>query len=647
MSPAIQKTPERKQVDLEEMGMVPKMVSSDMKGKYGTLVTNQVRMTALSYQGYYAKNSSLFGKVGEKDKILLALLGMHKAGKRAVKALEEKGANWRTSGALRKDDKTFIAAAEKHLAELEKAGMSLSNPEGMLTKMGEFGKIGEGVIENAEQMPIFGEARAVEDLGNLQKGDRVIDFGDGVMRTLRGGDVAETAMLYMLTFMTCQGVSVEKFKEIANKEGDNAFSDKSDRKFLLKQGMSKSKIDALEKNGMLAKGLAMFTEHRFNEMPGHFSIHANLTCGLSVFATPNTFVEGEAPEKLDVGGNLSITRSDVSVNKEEGQTITVSVMKGMESPAGEVYKKVYSTNVTADAEGNYCIDIPKSYLGTLKSGDYLITAGYEGEVLGENLACETQVGLTVEKKAPVKKEQPEKKPKKKRGVEIALNIAMPRIDRYTYSRTSRFGRRFTNEEIREGDFTHGVHKFSKFLAREKITSQVSEFEVPIPISQLKGKFRARGTVSIAYHKMNIVALSDRHMPLVTRSMTTKVGAGGQVLYSPVNTANARITGAVGLFFKRIDEDPTLLRGLEADFGNPTTWGRIGARLGNNIGEALRRAAIHPDKGLFPSKSALESYGVWYERQVRNISVGLEVTDPSNEYRNLSLRIGYVFPEKSK
>ncbi|MFH1448297.1 MAG: hypothetical protein ABIG39_05530 [Candidatus Micrarchaeota archaeon] len=426
MGNGVFKTP-KKSVPVEKKQVSPGNATYVDKSNYGTKVSEQVAMTAMSYQDYYARNYDAMEKAGitGEDRVKFAafheiLATMHKGGKRAIKALQEDGVNWKTSKHLTAADKQYLGYVEKNLDALKEFGISLdASPEEVKQRIKEnFGKTGEETIRNAEIMPIHGEI--ITDKEQLRKGDRVIskDLQEGEMLALRGGNSAATAILYMATFMTCQGVSVEgsrltldKFKEVTQTKGEEAFSTSSDERGLKKKGYTNEKIEKLKKSGMFAMGLAMFTKGRFDDISAYYVMQNQLDCSVSLCTNMDYFVEGQADAELQIIGELSITKEESIRDWGGGKQVTVEVFKkGMDGPTGEsIYKKIYQTTPITSHDGEFSVTISQEELNKFEAGEYLVSGKHEGDVLEENLVCGSEVTLSVGK-APVK-EEPVQKPK--------------------------------------------------------------------------------------------------------------------------------------------------------------------------------------------------------------------------------------------
>ncbi|MFH1327651.1 MAG: hypothetical protein ABIH76_02175 [Candidatus Bathyarchaeota archaeon] len=425
------------------------------KPSYTNKVIDQVAMTAMSYQDYYARHHDKMKEagLGEEDQVKFVLVGMHemmlglhRGGSRVLGALEKHGADWKNH--LKDYDKQYLQYAEQNLNAL---GIPLNAtwPEAK-DNLKKFGKAGNEVIKTAETMPIYGTV--ITNSEDLQMGDRVLskDFQDGKVLGLRGGNPTASAILYMATFMTCQGVSVpksgldvQKFKETTSSQGNDAFSTSSDERAVKKQyrdkysdekleNKVKSRVDELKEKGMFAIGLAMFTKGRFDDLSSFYVLGEQLQCAVSVCA-PESFVQGQVSDDFAIGGVLSITKEQSAADRGGNKPIHVTIyQKSLEMASGSAYTHIYEKTPITAHDGGYIATPTKEELNKLNPGEYRVVATYEGQLDGENLSCSSEVSFTVQK-APEKEEEVEKPKLKLPQITVSANFSVPR--RYMQSFT--------------------------------------------------------------------------------------------------------------------------------------------------------------------------------------------------------------------
>ncbi|MEW6328760.1 MAG: hypothetical protein AB1468_01450 [Candidatus Micrarchaeota archaeon] len=605
---------------LAKQGLTLENVKAGEKGQYTTKVSDQVRMTAVSYQDYFAKHYSEMKDAGmtENEMLMFVLVGMHKAGERAEAALKEKGKDWKTSKALRADDLEYVRWAEKYLGALKKVEIETIGDR--------FGLIGQKALENANLMPIFGEAIAIGEGASLQKGDRVLEDGSAA---LRGGDAGATALLYLLTFITCQGKGVEEFEKIAKTGGEETFSTSSDRGAIRRQNpkATDEEINAIAENrrksGLFAQGLAMFTEKRFREMGGYYvvgevgaeKVEAKLECGISIGTNPRRFAEGEAREKLVAEGHLSIKMQDIDVSIGGGQTISLAILRKM---SDGIYKPVYEKAIVTDDKGDYRFELAKNELNSkaggeykFKAGEYAVAVAYQGKVLGQEVECKSQADLTVEgrgKEAKVGEKEP--------PMEVAVNVFVPK----------------------KFDWSFGRYGETDLYELKKPKTEIYQFDLG-PFSFVKGnntfaelmrRLSVRGTMVVTTTEKKVTAPDGTEIPELAGKGKKKRSFGGQFVYHLPPIQEDFVVRAGWLF----SEKGNPLLGVESGFwGDKRRWGRFGIEFGNDFGLALHKMLMEE-----PSVS----YGLWYGKDIKNVNLRLEITDPLSRYRNMALRIGYSF-----
>ncbi len=626
---------------LAKLNLTPEKVTAIEKGQYTTKASDQVRMTALSYQDYFAKHYLKMKDAGmsENEMLLFVLLGMHKAGERAEAALKEKGKDWKTSKALRSDDLEYVKWAETYLNGLKKSGISLEKPadEILKTISERFGLIGQKAVEDAKLMPIFGDVVTIEKGEDLQKGDRVYVSDDGSVTAVRGGDAGKTALLYLLTFITCQGKGVEEFEKVAKTGGEETFSDSSDRGAIRRQNpkATDEEINAIaenrKKSGLFAQGLAMFTEKRFKEMSGYYvvgdvgaeKVEAKLECGITVEkVNPRRFAEGEAKEKLVVEGHLSIKMKDVDVNIGGGQTISLVIFKKV---SDGVYKPIHEQAWTTDDKGNYSFELGieelnKKVAGDYKfgAGEYAVVAAYRGKVLGQEVVCESpEAYFSVEGKGSEVKVGEKELP-----MEIAVGVFMPK----------------------KFDWSVGRYGKTDLYELKKPKTEIYQFDLG-PFSFVKGndtfaelmrRLSVRGTMIVTTTETKVTAPDGTEIPELAEKGKKKTAFGAQFVYHLPPIQEDFVIRAGRMFTKK----STPLLGIESGFwGDRKKWGRFGAEFGTDVGAALQN--------ILSDMSHPVSYGFWYRKDIKNASLRLEITDPLSKYNAVSLRVGYSFGGKKK
>lgn len=626
---------------LARIGLKPENLIAGGKGNYGVKVSDQVKMTGLSDHDYYAKHNFEMkdANLSEKDKMLFLLLGMHKAGERAEEALREaveKGVDWKTSSALREDDKKYLEYAGRYLDALGRMGISSDKPAEEVIKniKDNFGKIGEEIAKNAEMMPIFGEVieiKGPEDMTKLQKGDRILDyvFEDGSMRALRGGDMGATALLYLTTFLTCQGVSAERFKEIANSKGDDAFSTSSDEHVLVQRGYTAERIKQLREEGMIARGGTMFTEHRFKEMSGYYTVgeveekkeeaEVKVTCGMWVNANPGRFVEGEALENLVIKGGLSIKIQGVDkVDSGGGQTVSLAISRKekVKSPTGEdTYMKIYEAPaLTTDSYGNFSVEIKKEDIKDRKkwkAGEYVVDVRYKGSQFGEEIDCSNQTTIIIDEKGKAKVD-------KERPIEIMASVVLPRKTDWKLT----------------GPYKNNPHLYQ--WAETPPETKIYNLE----LGQIHG-FGVRGTMMFTTTKTKVTTSSGKtEFPELGEKGKKETSIGAQLVYN-LPLFKDRFKVRTGWLFAKEAKVPMV--GVQAQFplfGSTEKWGRASLDIGNDLGAAV--------ENMVRNMSHPVSHGFGYMYDVKSMRFKFDILDPfSEKYRRIALGIGVRFGGKKE
>ncbi len=579
------------------------------KPEYNANVDNQVRMTSESYQDYYAKYHEAMEKAGitgeDKAQFMIlaseALVTAHKGGDRLLKALNEDGKNWKNSKHLKNSDKVFLGYAQKNLGVLKNIGISFENSEQEVkAKIREsFGQMGDYAVRVAEAAPLYGEV--ITDKEKLQKGDRVLSnpYESGEVFAIRGGNSAATAILYMTTFMTCQGVSVpgamsvEKFMEIAKTQGNDAFSTSSDEKGLKKAGVSDDRIEKLKKQGMYAIGLAMFSKGRFDDMSAYYVMQDQLDCTVSVCAMPSSLVQGNAPGDLVIAGGVSIRKEESDVDRGGNKPICVEVFH-----EGE---KVYEATPITAPDGTYVVKIPKAEVDKFPHGEYLVSATHDGVTLGEELSCGGETSVTIEK-APVKEKKPEFK-----GIPLKVSVTVsPRRRVYREDLP-------VNEDGREiGDKQYRSQVFKLKIAKAEGAAQGVSFIVTVNATENWVK-KTRSRTSVMNHY----------------EQGWQIGYSKDIPFSEKDKIN--LEGRLGVMFGESAADGGVLAGMDVAYGDPKKLGRFAVTFGTDVGRAIHEALVNPGE---------ISGGVKYMRQLGNLSAEIEVTDLKSKKPYTFFTIGY-------
>ncbi|MFH1470869.1 MAG: carboxypeptidase-like regulatory domain-containing protein, partial [Candidatus Micrarchaeota archaeon] len=375
------------------------------KPDYTTHVEDQEEITAMSYQEYYALHKDKIDQItgDNKSEKLSILAAFHKAGKRAEKALNTRGANWRESDALRDDDKHYIEVFEKNLALLESKGISLKgDAEQVLSTIKEtFGKTGEEIVTKSRRMPIFDRVILKEE--ELECGDRLLDkrYENNSIRGLRGGDARDTAILHLLTTMTGQGVSdtgsqfenFDVFTKATVEAGRAAFSESDDTLGLKKRNVPDGEIEKEKQEGNFAIGSHMFTQRRHEETPTYYLLAEQLDCVISLSSDCLEFTRGKAPKKFSVDGVLSITQQQSEIERGINKMVHIT----LQNEAGE---ELHTATPITNRDGNFSYVIPKNVLNSLGPGNYTITARFKGQIRAEELDCPNEVPLKVNEPPP-------------------------------------------------------------------------------------------------------------------------------------------------------------------------------------------------------------------------------------------------------
>lgn len=428
------------------------------KPAYTTSVPSQITITGMHFQDYYARYareaSVLQSNPAEVTVNMLlmheVLLGLHKAGGRTLRAIEQDGANWKDSSALNPMDRNYMDVAERRLrelsgqrlSELENLGISFeaarSNPQAVMNRIldsfgSEQGSLGREIINTARMMPIYCEV--VRQEKDLQCGDRLLDrkSGDGSIYALRGadeGDAAATAITYLVTTLTCQGpgLRIERAMQLAREKGPDAFENSSDENwirnlyknpdFIRSSGLmtltdaqrarlAEERIAELEGEGMIARGAAMFTEARHNSTPNYYILQSHeivapqLSCLVVVSANQDRIVRGNPLLPMVVTAGLSIADSNGAPENSADKPMTVSLSRKEQDGT---LTEVFRTTACTDGNGQAAVTIPAPVLNAQGEGNYRILAAFSGKIRGEALDCSAMAPLAILAEPPASKE---------------------------------------------------------------------------------------------------------------------------------------------------------------------------------------------------------------------------------------------------
>ncbi|MCX6777305.1 MAG: hypothetical protein NT157_00265, partial [Candidatus Micrarchaeota archaeon] len=515
----------------------------------------------------------------------------------------------RNSGVLRADDKSYVDFSEGVLSQLRGVGISFNRPpeEVIRTIKETFGKTGQEIVANARVMPIYGEV--ITEKGSLQCGDRLLDklYESESIRALRGGDVAATAILYLTTLCTCQGISVKDFIETAKKWENEAFSSSDDTEGLKKRSMSDADIAREKAAGNFAIGEAMFTPYRHQRTPAYYLLNEQLNCIVALTCDPlNSFIEGKAPRDMEVNGALLITQDaqtekEIAAERSVRRPITITLFKkGSESPKGVIYKPVFSDECKTDRDGCFSTSIPKGVLNDLKKGEYVVEARFEGPVRGENLDCPDKCPFEV-----VKPTVPQKKPEKEPMRVYVKYYFHQKVQADIRGPTS-----VTEENVSPGEPIPGdvlrpglapmCHDLLRITKRKSTETESKPYTMKFGVEKVLGNFGVHGLFQVDTNKETekVKILAQRYAwghfdepPVEEKSKTVvtgrsdrrmrlglEVGYEKKLLNLPKNhelNLQARFGGYMG-------NDPRFIGGLTASVGDPKKATYLAAELTDEL-----------------------------------------------------------------